>query len=218
MLTGRFTILRVLTLLPVVLFFYSCSNAYQDLIPVEAPAHSFQPAYPFDFSVSNPVIYDLAIKTKKQYFSGLFILKNEGPQQFRLAMTSKLGNKLFDMTFDNGQFTVHQIIEPMNKKVLINMMQSLFTLMLEKKDLPDHTSYFKNQNMNKVYRWKEKGDWKTVMEDEEGKVMAYHSGNKKKPAVTIDFKGYKNGHPAQIELVNSKWVRFEMLFSQLDQK
>jgi hypothetical protein len=197
--------------------FISCKSVYWDLTPLTKAERPESLLYPFQFDKQNPVLYDLGIRTGKRFFSGIFILKKEGTSHFRLAMTSKMGNKIFDMEYREGGFTMHHIIEPMNKKLVINMMQNLFAMMLhEYKVQADAKPYTDTTNDTKVWRWKESGDWQTIRLTENGNVKQYEEGNKRKPSVTIEFKERKNGHPAEILLVNKKWVRFEMLFSQLN--
>jgi hypothetical protein len=128
-----------------------------------------------------------------------------------------MGNKIFDMEYREGRFTMHHIIEPMNKKMVISMMQDLFAMMLREWQVPDDAiSYLDTTDQTAVWRWKASGDWQTIRLTEKGSVKQYEKGKKRKPSVTIGFKKRKNGHPAEILLVNKKWVRFEMLFSQLN--
>lgn len=199
------------------IFFLSCKSVYKDLQPAYETAWPEQVVYPFQFDEQNPVLYDLGIQTGKRFFSGIFILKKEGTSHYRLAMTSKMGNKIFDMEYREGGFTMHHIIEPMNKKLVINMMQELFALMLRERQVPaDAIPYVDTTKDAKVWRWKESGDWQTIRLTGDRNVKQYEEGNKRKPSVTITFKERQNGHPAEILLVNKKWVRFEMLFSQLN--
>lgn len=199
------------------LAFSSCCNTYRDFLVLPPSVENLKPSYPFQFERHNPVLYDLGIRTKNQYFSGIFIFKKEEDLHYRLAMISKMGNKIFDMEYRSGQFELHHIIGPLNRRLVIDMMQDLFALMLENKDPTAGALYLLDPaTERKVVRWKSEGEWQSVFINKEDIPVAYHKGNSRQPKVTIRFEGSKNGHPAEIVLENEKWVRFEMLFSQLD--
>jgi hypothetical protein len=112
------------------LIFYSCSY------PIRK---GFKEAEYKKISVLNndfkKVVYRTTIDVYKNHFSGIMIIKKVEPDNsYRVVFLSELGMKIFDFEFNNKlpeRFKIHQILEPINKKMLISTLRRDFQLFLK---------------------------------------------------------------------------------------
>ncbi len=81
------------------------------------------------------VVYRTTVDVYKKHFSGIMVIKKmESDSSYRIVFLSELGMKIFDFEFNNNlseKFKIHQILEPINKKLLINTLQRDFELFLK---------------------------------------------------------------------------------------
>ncbi|WP_053991960.1 hypothetical protein [Mangrovimonas sp. TPBH4] len=75
-------------------------------------------------------VYKASIQVYNKSFGGLFIVKKLGNNTHRLAFTTEMGNKLFDFSFENDEFSVNYILEELDKKILINILRDDFLVLL----------------------------------------------------------------------------------------
>jgi hypothetical protein len=115
-------------------------------------------------------VYKANITVYDNDFSGIFIVKKIDEANYRIVFTTEIGNKVFDFSFINDTFKVNNIIEDMNKALLINILKKDFSALVKEK-LPVIKSYslqdtlvyetvilnkkhfyFKTQQLNKIIR------------------------------------------------------------------
>lgn len=124
-----------------VAIFYSCSY------PIRK---AYKKSTNQEIDVFNPdfkkVVYRTTIDVYKKHFTGIMVIKKiEKDSSYRLVFLSELGMKIFDFEFNNkleNKFKIHQILEPINKKLLINTLRNDFELFLK---------YFTEQAKIKTY-------------------------------------------------------------------
>lgn len=93
-------------------------------------------------------VYKADIKVFKKSFSGIFIVKKLGDNNHRVVFTTEMGNKLFDFSILKDDFKVNFILEEMNKKVFINILQKDFQTLLRENVLVDNSYSSKD---NEIY-------------------------------------------------------------------
>jgi len=115
-------------------------------------------------------VYKANITVYDNDFSGIFIVKKIDEANYRIVFTTEIGNKVFDFSFINDTFKVNNILEDMNKALLINILKKDFSALVKEK-LPVIKSYslqdtlvyetvilnkkhfyFKTQQLNKIIR------------------------------------------------------------------
>jgi hypothetical protein len=93
---------------------------------------------------SNPTkdyVYKANIKVYDNVFSGIFIVKKIKKSQHRVVFTTEMGAKIFDFTFTGNDFKVNHIVENLDKKILLNILEKDFrVLVLEKQPVLDSFS------------------------------------------------------------------------------
>jgi len=136
------------------ILFYSCSYPVRKGYK-KADYNQIQVLKP-DFK---KVVYRTSIDVYKNHFSGIMVIKRvEADSSYRIVFLSELGMKFFDFEFNNNLpegFKIHQILEPINKKLLINTLHRDFELFLKiypqkiKKE-----SYISNKSMIEKVKYK----------------------------------------------------------------
>lgn len=119
--------MRYLLLSSVVWGLLSCQHAYKSMQLAPATENcllSLRPAFPNE-------LYRAQIDVQKRHFSGLLLVKSMPDSTKRVVFTTETGISFFDFSFSpNGSFKVMQIMEKLNKKVLINALKNDFKMFL----------------------------------------------------------------------------------------
>lgn len=79
------------------------------------------------FSDGNPeAVFHGGINVYKHHFSGIFALKQETSEQYRMVLMSEVGMSLLDMSFTPLGYQINYSIEPLRKKALCNLLYQDF--------------------------------------------------------------------------------------------
>ena len=79
---------------------------------------------------SNEAVFRGSISIYKHYFSGIFALKQEDFDKYRMVLMSEVGMTLFDMSFTSDTYQLNYCIEPIKKKSLFKLMHQDFLLLV----------------------------------------------------------------------------------------
>ncbi|MGB5556311.1 MAG: hypothetical protein WBM83_16760, partial [Flavobacteriaceae bacterium] len=92
---------------------------------------------------SNPAkdyVYKSKIDALGKTFGGLLIIKKLGEQHHTIAITTEMGNTLFDFEFQGKDFKINRIIPEMDKKLLINVLKRDFFALIQEN--PQHLTTY----------------------------------------------------------------------------
>ena len=108
--------------------FNSCSSSYQNLTPVTNAdpgcVMKFKPTF-------TRTLYNTQVDILKTHLSGILFIKQMPDSSTRLVFSTETGFKFFDFEFSReGAFTVHYILDKMNRKPVINTLENDFSLLL----------------------------------------------------------------------------------------
>lgn len=85
---------------------------------------------------SNPEIdyvYKANITIYGNELSGIFIAKRINDTTHRVVFTTEFGNKLLDFEISETEFKVNSIVEELDRKILLNTLETDFRLLLKNK-------------------------------------------------------------------------------------
>lgn len=99
---------------------------------------------PYFSDVSKDYVYKANIQAFDKSFGGLLIIKKLGRTHHRIVFATKMGNTLFDFTFQGNDFKVNRILKEMDKKILINILKRDFKTLLA--EHPPVLRTFKNSD------------------------------------------------------------------------
>lgn len=83
---------------------------------------------------SNPetdYVYKAHIAIYGKDFGGIFIVKKIDETAHRVAFTTEFGNKLFDFTITDTDFTINYILEELDRKIIVNTLKKDFMFLLK---------------------------------------------------------------------------------------
>jgi hypothetical protein len=80
---------------------------------------------------TNEAVFRGGIDLYKHYFSGIFALKAETKEKYRMVLMSEVGITLLDISFTSKDFQVNYCIEPLQKKALLKLLYHDFLLLTE---------------------------------------------------------------------------------------
>lgn len=113
-----------------ILFLSSCAvQTVKGYDEVPADIDVYKAAY-----FSNPetdYVYKAHIDIYGKDFGGIFIVKKIDDTSHRVAFTTEFGNKLFDFTITDTDFTVNYILEELDRKIIVNTLKKDFMLLLK---------------------------------------------------------------------------------------
>lgn len=79
----------------------------------------------------NEAVFRGSISIYKHYFSGIFALKQEADNKYRMVLMSEVGMTLFDMSFTSDTYHLNYCIEPIRKESLFKLMHQDFLLLVK---------------------------------------------------------------------------------------
>jgi hypothetical protein len=79
---------------------------------------------------TNEAVFRGTMEVYKHYYSGIFAMKKEAVEKFRVVLMSEVGMTLVDFSFDANVFEVIYCIETLNKKRLLKLLYHDFLLLL----------------------------------------------------------------------------------------
>lgn len=77
-------------------------------------------------------VYKSQIEVYGNLLSGILILKKINNSTHRIALTSDFGNKMMDFEITDNSFKINYIISDLDKKMVINLLEKDFRLLLKK--------------------------------------------------------------------------------------
>ncbi len=105
-------------------------------------------------------VYKAKVSFYDKTFGGIFIIKKISEANHRVVFTTEMGNKLFDFSFQNDTFKVNYILKEMDRKILLNILEKDFRLLINEKLKAttrfesDDAEFFETELFNKTCYYK----------------------------------------------------------------
>ena len=122
----------------------------------------------------------------------------------RFLFSSETGFKFFDFEFDTaGAFTVHYIIDKMNRKAVVNTLRNDFELALMKHIADKQPAIFKKDDLL-FYRYENNDAFDYYITDSRcNKLVRIEKAGKKKPSMHMIMNNYYDGIPDTIGITHN---------------
>jgi hypothetical protein len=125
----------------ILLLLVACGSGKNTLPSVQADENCIGKMMPRGIETS---WFDASVDVKGRHLGGLLLIKQMPDSINRIVFTSETGVTIFDFEYQrNGKFSVKRIIEQLDRKIIVEVLQKDFALML---GLP-----FRNQQ---IQAWK----------------------------------------------------------------
>ena len=200
----------------ILVFCFSCNNAYRELEPTASPNVLHTGLQSIFYGQDRAFAYDTGVQFQSNYVSGLLFIKPESEDRYRIAMTTKMGQKIFDFSLDQQHFTVNYCLPQLNRKIVLTQLERDLHLITDSYLPPQELDIFDDQAKRTVYRLKRQKDYLHYHYDNAtSQLVRIESGSKRKPQVIAELSDYQEGFPHRIHLdhnllfklkLDLKWV------------
>lgn len=109
---------------------YSKKNNFKEVGSGSEVIHN-----PYFSDASKDYVYKAKIDVYNKSFGGIFIVKKIGKRNHRVVFTTEMGSKIFDFSFQEDNFKVNYILEEMDKKILLNVLEKDFRVLVREHQL-----------------------------------------------------------------------------------
>lgn len=165
-----------------ILFFVSCASYPYKIGLVEEESVTQQVYNPYFSNTAKDYIYKADLQFYKRKFSGIIIVKKIGEKEHRLVFTTEMGNKIFDFSFYENEFKVNYVLEEMNKKIILNILERDFTTLLKEYNTSIQTYRKEDEKVKETevahkrhfYFYKNRKLVKIVKENKGKEKVVYH--------------------------------------------
>jgi len=112
---------------------------------------------PYFSDITKDYVYKANIAVYDKSFGGLFIVKKIAKGNHRIVFTTEMGAKIFDFSFHKDEFKVNYVLDEMNKKILLNILERDFRVLVREnekaisKSIKDNSELFETEIVNKNY-------------------------------------------------------------------
>ncbi len=147
--------------------FHSCQTytvAQSSLVP---DFKETQVQNPYFADSKKDYVYKASIDIYGHNLGGLFVAKQLNDTLHRVALTTDFGNKLIDFEISENSFTVNEVVDDLNRKIVLNLLEKDFRLLLkkdfnvsEKLENKDYSIYKSSENKRNNYLFFEKNNHK----------------------------------------------------------
>ena len=131
---------------------YSKKNNFKEVESGSEVIHN-----PYFSDASKDYVYKAKIDVYNKSFGGIFIVKKIAERNHRIVFTTEMGSKIFDFSFQEDNFKVNYILEEMDKKILLNVLEKDFRVLVREheavlsKSIKENSTLFETKIANKKY-------------------------------------------------------------------
>ena len=195
----------------ILLFSAGCGDTYQGMEALEAPTEREGGFKSVFYGFEQAFAYDTGVRFRSNYVSGLLFIKPEGEEEYRIAMTTKMGQKIFDFSLDKENFTVNYCVPQLNRKIVLSLLEKDLHLITDSFLEPETLAVFKDELPKTVYRIKNQKDYLHYhYDDTSEQLVRIERGAKRKPKITATLSDYQDGIPHQIHLDHRLLFKLEL--------
>ena len=180
-----------------IFMFWGCSSQYKSLITADGNVYAIQKFKP-DFKST---LYQAFVNVAGKHLSGLLLIKTMENGNTRIVFSNEMGIKYFDFEFaTDGKFTVHFILEKMNRKAVISTLKEDFELILML-NLDYNKAFILKNNESLYFVFQDAGEFRYYITDHETKKLeGIESGTKNKRKVKAQMFNYTENVPDSISI------------------
>lgn len=195
-------------LLCVLMFYFvvmaGCKSEYKSLQPTQGSAdciQKFRPTFTNNW-------YNATVDVIGKHISGLLLIKTMSDSSRRVVFTNEVGVTFFDFGFGkDGSFKVHQIIEQMDKKAVVNLLRKDFELiMMQRAKDAKLQAYTRNGEIFYALPGKKETDY-FITDKECSSLLRIEKASKRKKKTEVRIW---NGNQQAPDSVHLKHFTFDM--------
>jgi len=167
---------------------------------------------PYFSALDTDYAYRADVEVYGKELSGLFMVKRMDSVAHRMVLTTDFGNTLIDMTIGNEQFKVNYVMEDLDRKMVLKLLQEDFNTLLS----PQQQAIVHHRLVSQdVYQVKGKSDAYYFMDKESGYLSKIVKASPRKEQVVYEFKTSDGKTADQIEIIH-KSIRLKIRLTKTD--
>ncbi|MEE4198154.1 MAG: hypothetical protein V2I54_10955 [Bacteroidales bacterium] len=183
------------------LILLGCSDPYKEITKTAFPAQGIH-EIPYSLpQVEEALIYKTDISFYQRNISGLLIIKRTGEQNYRIALTTQFGLKIFDFALNRGSLEVIYCIDYLNKNSIISTFEDDFNLLLMQ--IKYEKIYAIQDDVQEFRGWifqSGKRSCYYLMNKENEQIERIEQRKRNAKKISVSLYDYKNNLPYSIHL------------------
>lgn len=194
----------------ILLFLSSCTNPYKNLSKTEYPENNIK-IIPYTLPHSEKVIiYKADITFYKNNFGGLLIIKKIEEKNYRIALTTQFGLKIFDFELNHGKLIVVFCIDQLNREMIIKTFEEVFNVLLLQENY-NQLFEIQNSELNQKIWLLSSGKFNTycIQNQESASIDNISKTKRNSEKISVGLRNYKNNLPGEITLEHHS-IKFKM--------
>jgi len=189
----------------------SCSRG--TAIPVSGPQqYSGTLGSPLG-ELSSGLAYDTHIRVGKKAMSGIMYLRQMEKGIWRVAMTAKIGQTLFDFEIRPDTFIVLRSVDQINRRIVMKYLERDLRLLTEVYRDAVHVERLPNEPgmMHLRVKVPDRKGWRHLISHIQGnQVVEIAHGGKGRKKTTVRFSQYRDNIPYDIMIDHRTIISFEI--------
>lgn len=186
----------------IVVFLYSCSLSTTKGLLEHVPKKEYITNGYFS-NLDKDYVYKAKLQILRHHFGGILIIKKIGKDHHRVVFTTEFGNKLFDLELKDNDFEVNFILDKLNKKLILNMLQHDFQTLLNQNN--KIKNQFSSEEEDIFQSNTKKFQNYYVFSKGSNELKKIVSASKNKEKLIISFLVTENGISTSINLSHKKF-------------
>ncbi|MDY6801979.1 MAG: hypothetical protein SVU94_12265 [Bacteroidota bacterium] len=185
----------------IIFLLFGCSNPYKNLTETEFSAKNIT-EIPYSLPQSEKtLIYKTSIDFYQRNITGLLIIKKTEEQNYRIALTTQFGLKIFDFALKEGNLEVVYCIEYLNKKSIISTFEDDFKLLLMQNKFEQIYTFQKDEQKYRGWVFQSgKMNYYYLMNSEKRQIEKIEQRKRNTKKISVDLYDYNNNLPLNIQL------------------
>ena len=156
------------------------------------------------FSINfEKVLFKATMEIRGNEMTGLLFIKKMPGSEYRIVFSNEFGMTYFDLELQSDSSSVIYCFEPMNKKMLLNLLKSDFRLLIGGNPSLNGKWYMQEHTNHKVYHAKhgKQRIWSTFSAKCDTLLLKTASSNLF-DRTTINYHAYIDEFPSKIQIQN----------------
>lgn len=132
----------------------------------------------------------------KLQMSGLLVLKQLKPNNYRTVFMTQFGLTLFDFEFGEQGFIIHKALEQLNRPIFLKLIQQDMELLLSRNIIGQTAQLYKKSKETQVLKVVESGTPLFFVQEKEQRLKSVYKGKK----ISIQYDKYRLGLPRKVNI------------------
>ncbi len=194
-------------------FFFSSCKTYQVTGEKLEKSTSKTILNPYFLNENLDYVYKTQIEVYGNDLSGIFVAKKINDSIHRVVLTTDFGNKLLDFEISEKSFKVNYVVEDLDRKLILNILEKDFKLLLKQSFTVDEV--FEN-DVYYIYKSNEGKRYNYIYQSKaDSKINSIVQTSKSKEKLILNFDS-KEGEIAEKILILHQNIKLKISLNKIE--